>query len=455
MKTKNLLTTYIFGALALTAAAAPIQFSSPFAPTPPAARTNQTVSSMPEGLTNEPDAFWRRDTLLGDFGGLRDEMNDAGFGITPVYEAEVFGSLGKGHDGVISDGLFDVALDLDLERITHFWKDAAFHLNVLDIYGPSLSSKYVGDFSNTSNLAGYNSFRLQEIWLQQNFWDKRISLRAGVLAADTEFFSSQASSLFLNGTLGAFTLLVTNFPDAPAYPVAAPGIRLDAAPVSMLDFKAAVFWPNADANPAGNNSHGTDFDIRDEDGALLAFEGSFLVNQSPNDLGLIGSYRLGTFIQHGDYTTWQSQAAFALGTGGLSRHGTNFMVYGVADQELFKNGQYTVEAFARVGFAPSRYSFVDNYFDAGFNFIGFIPNRDADVAGIAVARSGISGDFSDSQVLQGNPRSTSETVIEATYKIQVAKWGSIQPDLQYVFNPSGVRGSKNAFVLGVRTTIAF
>ncbi len=455
MKTKYLITTYFFGALALTGSAAPVQFSSPFAPTPGSARTNQTVSSMPEGLTSEPDAFWRRDTLSGDWGGFRDRMNDAGFAITPVYEAEVFGSIGKGHGGAISDGLFDVAFDLDLERITHFWKDAALHVNALDIYGPGLSSKYVGDFSNTSNLAGYNSFRLQELWLEQNFWDKRISLRAGMLAADTEFFSSQASSLFLNGTLGAFTLLVTNFPDAPAYPVAAPAFRLDLAPVSMLDFKAAVFWPNANADPAGDNRHGTDFDIRDEDGALLAFEASFLVNQSPNDRGLIGSYRLGTFIQHGDYTTWQSQAAFALGTGSLSRHGTNFMVYGVADQELFKNGQYTVEAFVRAGFASGRYSFVDNYFDAGFNLSGFIPNRDDDVAGIAVARSGISDDFSDSQALQGSPRSSSETVLEATYKIQVAKWGSIQPDLQYVLNPSGVEGSRNAFVLGVRTTIAF
>jgi porin len=380
-------------------------------------------------------------------------MNDFGIAITPVMEAEAFGAAGGGHSGGISDGLIDIALDLDLERLTHnLWPDAVFHMNVLDIYGSSLSGRYVGDISGTSNLAGYNTIRLQEIWLQQNFWRKRASLRVGMLAADTEFFLSQGASLFLNGTFGAFTLIGANFNNAPVYPVAAPAVRLDVAPVSFLDFKAAVFAPNEDAE---NNTHGTDFNINGGDGALVALEASYLVNQSPNDRGLIGTYRVGTFIQQGDYTSWESQAANALDPNQPLRYGTNYMVYGVADQELFKNGQNTVEAFARAGWASSRFSMVSNYIEGGFNFTGFVPNRLFDVAGIAVARSGISKQYSASQVEQGGPRSSSETIIEATYKVQVTPWASVQPDLQYVINPSGVDGSRNAFVYGIRATIAF
>jgi porin len=449
---KLILSTCLAAALAASADAAPVQFLSPFAPTPEAEKNNQTFSSLPEGLTNEPDTFWRRNTLSGDWDGARNQVNDFGFAITPVYEAESFGAAGGGHGGGISDGLIDIAFDFDLERLTHIWPDAILHLNVLDTYGSSLSGRYVGDLGNTSNLAGFNTFRLQEIWLQQTFWGKRASIRAGMLAADSEFFSSQASSLFLNGTFGAFTLIAANFNNAPVYPVAAPAVRLDVMPVSFLDFKAAVFAPNEDAE---NNTHGTDFSINSKDGALVAFEASYLVNQSPNDRGLIGSYRVGTFIQQGDYTSWESQAANALNPSKPLRYGTNYMVYGVADQQLFKNGQYTVDSFVRAGFASSRFSMVDNYFDAGFNFTGFVPNRILDVAGIAVARSGISKQFSDSQVEQGNPRSTSETAIEITYKIQLAPWGSIQPDLQYIINPSAVVGSRNAFVYGVRVTIEF
>ncbi len=400
MYKKQILTTFILGTMAAVSSAAPVQFLSPFSSTPQSGKNNQTVSSMPDGLTNDPDNFWTRGTLTGDWGGQRDQLNDAGFAITPIYEAEAFGSTGGMHSGAISDGLLDVAFDFDLERITRFWADATFHFNVLDIYGTSLSSKYVGDFSNTSNLAGPNAIKFQEIWLQQSFWDKRASLRAGMLALDAEYFSSQGSSLFLNGTLGAFTLLGANFNNAPVYPVAAPAIRLDVAPVSFLDFKAAVFAPNENAE---NYSRGTDFGINQKDGALVALEASYLVNQSPNDRGLIGTYKIGTFIQHGDYTTWESQAQNTLNPSSPLHNGTNYALYGVADQELFKNGDYTIEAFVRAGFAPASYSFVDNYFDAGVNVTGLLPNRNLDVVGIAIARSGISGQFSRLPAHAGQP----------------------------------------------------
>jgi porin len=411
--------------------------------------------ATPEGLAGPEDTFWNRDTLTGDWGGLRSELANKGFKITPIYTGEIFGNTGGAKQGAISDGLFNLALDVDLERVTGFWKDATFHANALYIYGPSLSEQYVGDFSNTSNIAGYNSVRLQELWVEQGLWDKRISIRAGVLAADTEFFTSDSACLFLNGTFGAFTLIGSNFSNAPVYPVASPGVRFNIAPTSNFYFKAAVFGMNSTLDPAANNKNGTRFDIEASDGAMFIFELGYLVNQSPGDKGLNGTYKLGSIIQHGNYTTWQSQAADALGTGSLSPHGTNYAVYAVADQQIYVRGGQAVSAFARGGFAPSRYSFVDRYFDAGLNFTGFVPGRASDVAGIAVAYSSVSGDFSDAEVLQGNPKSTGETVIEATYKVNIAPWWSVQPDVQYIVNPSGVQGSENAFVVGLRTTVAF
>lgn len=384
---------------------------------------------------------------------MRNLISDSGLSITPILELEAFGSAGGGHGGGAADGLFDVAFDFDLERITRgLLPDLSFHLNVLDIFGSSITGRHVGDISGVSNLAGFNTFRLQEIWFQQNLLRKRVSIRAGMLAADTEFFTSQASSLFLDGTFGAFTLVALNFNDAPVYPVAAPGVRIDIAPVSFLDFKVAVFAPNQDSE---DNLHGTDFSINSRDGALFAFEAAYLFNQSPNDRGLIGTYKVGTFIQQGDYPSFGSQAANSIDPSQPLHRGTNIAVYGVADQELFKNGEYTVEAFLRGGFATPNYSFVHNYFDLGFNFIGFVPGRALDVAGIALGRSGISRQFSDSQVAQGERGYSQESVIEATYRFQVATWGTIQPDFQYFINPGAEHGSRNAFVSGVRTAITF
>ena len=442
-----------FALLATAATAAPLQFSSPFTPTSQASKTSQTVAGTPEGLTNEPDALFYRSSLLGDLDGFRNTLSDNGLSITPILELEAFSAAGGGHGGADADGLLDVAFDFDLERITRgVLQDAALHLNVLDIFGSSLTGRHVGDISGVSNLAGFNSFRLQELWIQQSLLKKRVSIRFGLLAADSEFFTSQAASLFLDGTFGAFTLVALNFNDAPVYPVAAPAVRVDVTPVSFLDFKAAVFAPNEGAE---NNFHGTDFSINGGDGALVAFEASYLVNQSPNDRGLIGTYKLGTFLQQGDYASFGSQAANALDPRKPLHKGTNVVGYGVADQEIFKNGQYTVEAFARVGFGTPEYSFVHDYFDTGLNFIGFVPNRTLDVAGIAVGRSGISSQYSRGQIEQGMPGYSQETVIEATYRFQIARWGSIQPDFQYFVNPSAQHGSRNTFVSGIRTSITF
>jgi len=45
--------------------------------------------------------------------------------------------------------------------------------------------------------------------------------------------------------------------------------------------------------------------------------------------------------------------------------------------------------------------------------------------------------------------------LEATYKVQIAPWWSIQPDFQYIFTPGGEQGIHNATGVGLRTTVAF
>jgi porin len=244
-------------------------------------------------------------------------------------------------------------------------------------------------------------------------------------------------------------------PNAPVYPVASPGIRLQFLPTSRFYVMAGVYGMDDNSDPAVNNKNGTRFALNSDSGMLVMSEAGYLLNQSPNDRGLQGTYRLGSFLHTDNYDTWQSQANFANGTGPLQSAGTNYGIYGVMDQQIYQHGAQAISLFVRSGGSPSNTNFVDYYVDGGFNFTGFIPNRLLDVAGVAIARSHVSDQFSASQVAQGNPPSTAETVIEATYKVQISPWWSIQPDFQYIFTPSGVQGSKDATVLGVRTSVAF
>ena len=412
----------------------------------------------PEGLTGGPRSIFMREHALGDPDGLRRELEEMGIAISPSYIGEVQGNpTGGSAQGVTYDGVLNVPLDLDLERISHgLLQDLTLHTNALWIHGQGLSTRKVGDFSNVSNIAGYNTVRLQELWLEQAFLRKRASLRVGVLAADAEFFASSNGSLFVNGTFGAFTFVGANLPDPPVYPVAVPGVRLAVQPVSFLSFRAGAFGGDSGGSQDQNN-HGTNFNLRSRDGALVFAEAAYLFNQSPNDRGLQGTYKVGTFVHTGsaDFPTFQSQTRNALGVGTIENRGTDYGVYGVIDQDLLKSGGRTVSSFLRVGGAPSDANFVDFYVDGGFNFTGFIPGRIRDVAGVAVAYSSVSDDYSRSQKALGQPGSSAETVFEATYKVNIAPWWSVQPDLQYVFNPSGVDGSHDALVLGLRTTVTF
>lgn len=401
-------------------------------------------TQMPEGLMQTPETFWKRGTLFGDVGGLRNKIENYGFDFVPVYTGEVFGNASGGlKQGAAYDHSLNLPLTIYLDKIAGWWDGGTVHANALWIAGRSLSADKVGDISGISNIAGYDTVRLQELWFQQTFWKMRASLKIGLVAADAEFFTSDTSSLFINGTFGAFTLVGANLPDPPVYPMAAPAVRFLIQPIPQFYFQSGVF-----AGTTGDqdvNKNGVDFRLNSRDGALVFSEIGWLINQAPNDRGLIGTYKLGSFVHTANFANEVSGAG----------EGADFGIYGVADQELFKRDGKVISAFVRGGGAPADVNVVDWYWDAGLNFSGFVPGRLQDTAGLAVARSNFSHDYSDAQVTGGANPFTQETVVEATYKIQISPWWTLQPDFQYLINPSGEKGSHDATILGLRTSVVF
>ena len=417
-----------------------------------------TTSAGPDSSSMPADCCsWCDDPLTGNWGGLRTELYNDGFRVSPLWIGEVFGNpKGGAAQGIEENGVFNIAFDFDLERMSEgAVKDLTIHANAYYIYGPGLSPKYVGDFSNTSNIQGYNTIRLQEFWAQKWFWEKRISVKVGNIAVDTEFFQSASAALFINGTFGTPDLIANNISDAPVYPVASPGVRIQFMPTSNYYVMAGVFGMDLNSSPAYNNHYGTHFAMNGGSGMLVMSETGFLLNQSPNDRGLQGTYRLGSFVETDNYYNWGSQAASANGTGSLQSAGANWGVYGIIDQQIYSKDGSTISLFVRGGGAPSNINFVDAYLEGGFNFAGFVPGRGNDIAGVGLAHAHVSGNFSNGQVLQGSAPYTEESVLEVTYKAQINPWWTVQPDFQYVVNPSGAVGSPNAVVLGVRSSVAF
>jgi porin len=404
----------------------------------------------------QPTDLWAQTTLTDDWRGDRAQLTTLGLTIAPSWTQEVFGNPTGGlNQGAVADGQLSLILEADTSKFTCWSEGGLFHANFFYIYGPNLDTQDVGDFSTISNITGYNTFRMQECWYQQPFWNQHISLKIGWIAADTEFFTSTTSGLFIDSTFGAFPFLALNDPyNVPIYPLAAPGIRFSLKPTDNFYFQAGVFSGNNGSQT--QNKNGFDLRLDTANGLFIMSEIGYLLNQGPNDKGLVGSYKLGSFVQTSPFQTWISQAGNASSATPLVEQGPDYGIYGVIDQQVYQAESRSISLFLRAGYAPSNINVINPYLDGGLNFNGFIPGRDHDVLGFAAARSWISRAYNNyNQTVNSAPSSTAETVVETTYRVQICPWWTVQPDLQYIIQPGGSTTSHNALILGCRSSILF
>ncbi len=425
----------------------------------PASTTDGGLSSNfknqnePAAVPTVPDtgaSFFQRATLLGDWGGARPWLENHGINFSPVYSSEIMGELNGSHSGnrVVYAHNLDLPLEIDLDKFAG-WRDALFHVNAFWIAGRGLSEDGIGDLANVSNIAGYRTIRLNEMWLEQKFLDQKFSLKAGNIAVDTEFFGATAAALFINSSFGTFSLVAANVANTPIYPMAVPAGRVAYQTGAHWNFQAGLFDGAAGAQDV--NKNGTDFHLARGDGALIFSEMQFIPHPDADKKTLGNIFKVGGFLHTKRTQTWSAQLG-----GSDSGGSVDYGIYGVVEQDLFKRDGKRVSAFARGGGAPGNRNVIGWYIDAGVNFTGFLPGRDNDIAGIAFARSSFSKSFSDySQARDGTDRLNSEMIIETTYKAQLTPCWTLQPDLQCVLTPGGERNSKTAIVLGLRTAVSF
>jgi len=401
--------------------------------------------------TNEPPpTLWDQPTLFGDPGGLRSRGEAHGITFTPFYTGEIMGEVAGHHPGnrVIDAHNVTLPLTIDLEKFAG-WRAALFHVNAYWLAGRGLTEDSIGDLANVSNINAYRTIRLNELWLAQSFWGDKYSVKAGLIAMDTEFFTSDTDALFINSSFGTFSLIAANLANTPIYPVAVPAVRFSAQAGPHLRFQAGIF--DGDALAQDVNKNGIAFHLAQGDGALVFSEAIFKPHPDADGSTLANTFKLGGFYHTMRQPTWAAQTSGAT-TGG----GADFGIYGVAEQELFKHDARKITAALRGGGAPGYRNVIGWYMDVGLNFTGFLPGREADVAGVGFARSTFSRGFSDyQQAVNGTSPYDAESIIEVTYKAQLTPWWTLQPDLQIIFTPGGQKSSGDAIVLGLRTAISF
>jgi porin len=423
---------------------------------PPAVEDGRPVPSI---ATSLPDN--------GDPGGYRKWLGEHGVVYGLEYTNDVLANVHGGlRTGMIDQGKVQGILTVDLEKLAG-WNGLSFFTNFFQIHNTGrIRRDYVGGLNTIAAIEAVPSTRLSEIWLEQSFANGKADLRVGQLAADSEFFFSELSTMFLQSDWP--TIAAVNLPSGgAAYPLSTPGVRLTVEPAKNVWLRVAVL----NGDPAGpgpgdeqlRNRYGLNFRVTDP--PFIIGEAEFQHNNGTKDEGLATTLKLGGWGHVGQFNDMRFASdntflANPLGSGIPIQHRGNNGFYAIIDQQLYRpkggNEESGISVFSRMSISPSDRNLVDRYIDGGIIFAGLFPSRPFDRFGASAIYAKFSNSVrafdQDQIVFTGIPGVIRdyEANLELTYVAQIVPGWTLQPDLQFVWHPDG-DASKNATVAGVRS----
>lgn len=379
--------------------------------------------------------------------------------------------------GVAAMAQLRLAAQLDLEKLLGLegWVAAA---SAFAIFGRQPTPTLVGSLAPVSNIEALPTVRLDELWLERWF-DDDSSIRFGQLAADTEFAAAAAAGNLVNGTFGWPVALANTLPGGgPAYPRAAPGVRLNLGNTAGgTGLRVAIF----SGNPGGKYAVTTSAQAHDRLGTNFSLAGGIFSiaefvtgGAAPADQPNAPrpwSLKLGGWFQNGGVNSVDmADDGLPLGdpasSGVPRRFANNFGGYAIVEATLWRDGPGSLAVFGR-GFAqPQDRNAVSVQIDAGLAWTGpFGRDGDSIAFGASWARIGNdSRDYDRELIAFGADRPVRdyETVVELNYTYSIIPNRlALRPLVQALFHPaarepddrrSAISALPNALVVGLRLT---
>jgi porin len=385
-----------------------------------------------------------KETLTGDWNGVRTSLAEKGIATDIVYKGDVMGNVSGGvKEGARYLDNLDVLFALDGEKLIGS-KGTTGLIHLLNNNGGQPNEDLVGSAQGIDNIeVPEATAKLYQAWIQQSFMEDKLSVLAGLYDLNSEFQVTETSLLFLHSTYGAGTDISQSGQNGPSiFPFTSLTARVKYQPSADSYMQAAVLDGVA-GDPT--NDRGTQIDLGDNDGALLIAEGGYSS----------GNKKLGVGIWH--YTREFDDHVDTDSLGNPEQDHSQG-IYFIGQYPLYNEpgaeGQ-GLSGFGRLGFANGDVNQFDYAWSAGVVYTGFIPGRDAGQLGFAVAGAHNSSKFEEASELAGFPVDSTETAFELTYNDALTPWLSLQPDVQYIVNPGTDPSLDDSLVLGMRTIINF
>ncbi len=323
------------------------------------------------------------------------------------YTGDFVGNMSGGiKTGGTYLGFATIGIGFDFEK-ANFWKGGSVFVKGGNTHGGTPSATLIGDYQTVSNIEAGNHTFVQEMWYKQVI--KNFEIIFGVQDLNANFAVCDFACNFLNSSFGVQSTFSSNL-TIPIFPLTSLGLSAKWDISDRFSWMAAVYDGNI--TDWENNPYNLNWSV--SDGSFLYV--SEFVWDKPFSKNLDGNIKFGGYYHNKDEE--------------------NYGFYAAINQIVWRKEEKQIETFLQLSASSPNINNNFFYTGVGCNLIKFFLPKYEDVLGLGIAHAHFT-----------NSNNRHETVIELTYKLQFGEHIFVQPDLQYIVNPSGTEEKlPNAFV---------
>lgn len=359
--------------------------------------------------TEQPWLQWRHAT--GHWWGARTWLEGHGLVVEPGYSAEVASVLGGKSKGKSSfDGLFDLLLALKGEP-TIFGETKLVVIGQV-AHGSGVTEGGIEDLQVISNIDCPDRTQLAEVWLRQDFLNRKWWLKVGKMDANVDFAALELAAELLHSSFG----VPPNIP-LPTFPDPGVGATVAFEPSKIWRFELGVYEGSPDGERVLPN--------RETFGHGWVGLAEATVHTAPLfGRGVGGSIHLGGWVKEpGDKDL-------------ASRTAGGWLMF---EEPFWTQDDRFAAVFGQFSLRRGDHGVFGTYVGGGVLSQGLLASRPHDVLSLA---------FAIAQLFRG-----AETAIELQYKVSLTTAINLAADVQYIDNPGGHVGSAIAGLARLTTQL--
>ncbi len=360
--------------------------------------------------------------LTGDWSKNRIKLFNSGVDFILNYYADSFNNLSGGiktGSGILSTS--DLKINLDGEKLYGIEGSKAL-IELISITGNRPNQQWIGSLVQVDNSEPNTSItRIEQAWISQEFFESKINILAGLYDIGNDFYITNSAGIFIQPSFGIGNEIAQtttngiNIYGASTFPEHSIGTKVKFTPNDTIYFQAAIM----DAL-LKNNSNVNDVNTR-----ISKHNGAMFIAET------------GTTSSYGNYSigVWQFSKKFpALLNQQTLKSNSGYYLMG--EKSLYKQDARELFGFIRYGVADGRVVQINQMLSLGLTLNGAIKERDNSKLGFGISKAYIGRDYVQSVINNGQDTHSSETSFELTYSDKITSWLRVQPDLQYIPNPT-------------------